>query len=457
MVAQPLASLFQTAPGDGAGIMVGNIADAGVAGRQVVQCTTVAQIKALLTLVAADITNAGATGLNLIVSTTPAAAKAVLAIASADISDASAAGKALLIASSVPNQRVALGLGAAALLDTGTAAGNIPVLDASGKLVASIIPTSAITNSMMVNMSAAGLKGATAAGPVSDLTPAQVAGMLPEATITAAGMMSASDKAKLDTYSSNDKFKGPYSSIGSLTGAVGSPAAGDWAILTHGPGIAATIAIWDYDETPPVWRDTGASGGASLGPGSVGTTELADDSVTAAKVKDNETLPVNISGNAATATNATNATNATTAASADAVAWANITGKPSVFPASAGTSYGSGGQAGGTGSGANVIIDSGVSTSGRYRYYVIGDGYIGNNIIEVSLNNGANWTQIYNLSRTLQQNNDGVQVTVMAEFMVQDDYSVINGINRIVVPYTAGANVKIRVQFAEPGSFLQRW
>lgn len=35
----------------------------------------------------------------------------------------------------------------------------------------------------------------------------------------------------------------------------------------------------------------------------VGTSDIADDAITAAKVKDNETLPVNISGNAATATN----------------------------------------------------------------------------------------------------------------------------------------------------------
>lgn len=49
----------------------------------------------------------------------------------------------------------------------------------------------------------------------------------------------------------------------------------------------------------------------------VGTSGIADDSITASKVKDNETLPVNISGKAA---------------SADSVAWANVSGKPGAYP-----------------------------------------------------------------------------------------------------------------------------
>ena len=47
----------------------------------------------------------------------------------------------------------------------------------------------------------------------------------------------------------------------------------------------------------------------------VGTSDIDDDAITAAKVKDNETLPVSISGNAA---------------SASSVAWSNVSGKPTV-------------------------------------------------------------------------------------------------------------------------------
>ena len=48
----------------------------------------------------------------------------------------------------------------------------------------------------------------------------------------------------------------------------------------------------------------------------VGTSDIANDAITAAKVKDNETLPVSISGNAATAS------------SAASVAWNNVSEKP---------------------------------------------------------------------------------------------------------------------------------
>lgn len=49
---------------------------------------------------------------------------------------------------------------------------------------------------------------------------------------------------------------------------------------------------------------------AKIAPNAVGTSEIANDAVTADKVADGATLPVNITGNAATANSATNATNA---------------------------------------------------------------------------------------------------------------------------------------------------
>ena len=52
----------------------------------------------------------------------------------------------------------------------------------------------------------------------------------------------------------------------------------------------------------------------------VGTSDIDNDAITAAKVKDNETLPVSISGNAA---------------SASSVAWANVSGTPSTYTPSA--------------------------------------------------------------------------------------------------------------------------
>jgi hypothetical protein len=47
--------------------------------------------------------------------------------------------------------RSVLGLGTAALANTGTSSGNVPVLDGSGKLVASVIPTLAISQTYVVS------------------------------------------------------------------------------------------------------------------------------------------------------------------------------------------------------------------------------------------------------------------------------------------------------------------
>lgn len=77
---------------------------------------------------------------------------------------------------------------------------------------------------------------------------------------------------------------------------------------------APTVAIADLAITTGKIADSAVTA-AKIADGTVGTAELANDSVTADKVADGATLPVNITGNAATATSATSATAATTAAS----------------------------------------------------------------------------------------------------------------------------------------------
>jgi hypothetical protein len=68
-----------------------------------------------------------------------------------------AAGRAVLASADVTAQRTALGLGTSATLNTGTGAGNIPVLDGSGKLAATTIPSIALISSQIVADSAARL------------------------------------------------------------------------------------------------------------------------------------------------------------------------------------------------------------------------------------------------------------------------------------------------------------
>lgn len=64
-------------------------------------------------------------------------------------------------------QEVVDGLGSAASKDVGTAAGNVPVLDANGKLVESIIPAVAITETYVVDSETAMLALSTQVGDVA--------------------------------------------------------------------------------------------------------------------------------------------------------------------------------------------------------------------------------------------------------------------------------------------------
>lgn len=83
-------------------------------------------------------------------------------------------------------------------------------------------------------------------------------------------------------------------------------------VQVDGSVKAPTVAIADLAITTGKLADDSVTA-AKIATNAVGTTEIANDAVTADKVADGATLPVNITGNAATATSATSATSATTA------------------------------------------------------------------------------------------------------------------------------------------------
>lgn len=58
--------------------------------------------------------------------------------------------------------------------------------------------------------------------------------------------------------------KGAYASLAALQAAVPAGAAADFAILTHGAGVAATIAVWDSDNSPAGWVDTQSAAPTSI-------------------------------------------------------------------------------------------------------------------------------------------------------------------------------------------------
>lgn len=61
-----------------------------------------------------------------------------------------AAGRALIAGANVAAQRTTLGMGSAALLDTGTSAGQIPILDGSGKIDTAVLPSLGTTETYLV-------------------------------------------------------------------------------------------------------------------------------------------------------------------------------------------------------------------------------------------------------------------------------------------------------------------
>ena len=88
-------------------------------------------------------------------------------------------------------------------------------------------------------------------------------------------------------------------------------------VQVDGSVQAPTVAIANLAVTTAKIADDAVTA-AKIATNAVGTSEIANDAVTADKVLDNATFPVNISGNAATAS------------TASAVTWANVSGKPAI-------------------------------------------------------------------------------------------------------------------------------
>lgn len=59
-------------------------------------------------------------------------------------------------------------------------------------------------------------------------------------------------------------FKGAYSTLAACVAANAAPETGSWAILTQGSGSSATIAVWDSDNSPAAWVDTGFAAPTTL-------------------------------------------------------------------------------------------------------------------------------------------------------------------------------------------------
>lgn len=245
-----------------------------------------------------EITDSTHPGRALLTAPTKEAQKSLLSIVADDINDATQAGRNLLRAPSPAAQRDALFLGTAALVNTGTAPGTVPVFDTNGYLPGDQIRPGSLGNNTLAPMPI-GFKGAGADGPVTNLTPAQATELLNLATAATKGLMSPLDKAKLDTYANVDRFKGYYASMAALTAAHGLANPGDWAIIGHGPGVGATVANWDSDNTPPAWTD--ASTGGGITPASIGSGELANGGVTTPKIADGAVTPAKLAVGAAEA------------------------------------------------------------------------------------------------------------------------------------------------------------
>lgn len=67
--------------------------------------------------------------------------------------------------------------------------------------------------------------------------------------------MTVAERTKLAAL--NEGYKGAYASLAALASAIPAGVAGDWAILTKDSGTNATTAVWDTDNSPQEWVDTG--------------------------------------------------------------------------------------------------------------------------------------------------------------------------------------------------------
>jgi hypothetical protein len=67
-------------------------------------------------------------------------------------------------------------------------------------------------------------------------------------------------------------FRGSYSSLAALATAIPAGSVGAWAILTHGSGSSATIAVWDTDNSPNAWVDSASAAPTTMAWSSITST-----------------------------------------------------------------------------------------------------------------------------------------------------------------------------------------
>lgn len=80
--------------------------------------------------------------------------------------------------------------------------------------------------------------------------------ILPAATTSLAGLLTATDKAKLDATVTG--FLGVYTDLATLQAAVPTGTTKQYAILTNGDGVDPTWGVWDSDESSPAWVEVAA-------------------------------------------------------------------------------------------------------------------------------------------------------------------------------------------------------
>lgn len=100
----------------------------------------------------------------------------------------------------------------------------------------------------VVDLASSGSTGSTFSIQATNGSGTGVAVTIPAATVALAGMLTATDKAKLDALPVG--FLGPFASLAALATAHPTGAAGEFAILTN-PAGDPTFGIWDSDAGPP--------------------------------------------------------------------------------------------------------------------------------------------------------------------------------------------------------------
>lgn len=178
-----------------------------------------------------------------------------------DDSQATATGLAVLGAANQAAGRTALGLGTAAVATTGTAAGNVPVLDGGGKLLSSILPAVAITETFIVNSQAAQVALTAERGDVAIRT-----------DLNKSFVLAADDPTTFANWKELLTPTDQVLSVAGLTGAIGA------AALRTALGLVIGTDVQAYDaELAALAGLTGAANKLPYftGPGAAALTDLS--------------------------------------------------------------------------------------------------------------------------------------------------------------------------------------